>query len=82
MARLGGAPDHGETEATATLLTLYAEADLGRVSPSALFAAPGKIAPTDADVDVLRWTSRRTPRTRRCAARAARTCLHACWTPH
>ena len=54
MARLGAAPDHGETEATATLLTLYAEADLGRVSPGALLAAPGKIAPTVADVDVFR----------------------------
>lgn len=54
MARLGDAPDHGETEATATLLTLYAEADLGRVSPSALLAAPGRIAPTSADVDVFR----------------------------
>ena len=54
MARLGDAPDHGETEATATLLTLYAEADLNRVSPSALLAAPGKIAPTSADVDVFR----------------------------
>ena len=54
MARLGDAPDHGEAEATATLLTLYAEADLGRVSPSALLAAPGRIAPTTADVDVFR----------------------------
>ena len=54
MARLGDAPDHGGTEATATLLTLYAEADLNRVSPSALLAAPGKIAPTNADVDVFR----------------------------
>ena len=55
MARLGDAPDHGETEATATLLTLYAAADLGRVSPSALLAAPGRIAPTSADVDVFRF---------------------------
>ena len=54
LARLGDAPDHGGTEATATLLTLYAEEDLDRVSPSALLAAPGKIAPTAADVDVFR----------------------------
>lgn len=54
MARLGDAPDHGATEATSTLLTLYAEADLDRVSPSALLAAPGRIAPTRDDVDVFR----------------------------
>ena len=54
MARLGDAPDHGDTASMATLLTLYPEADLDRVSPSALLAAPGKIAPTDADVDVFR----------------------------
>ena len=54
MARLGDAPDHGGTASTATLLTLYAEADLDRVTPSALLAAPGRIAPTDADVDVFR----------------------------
>ena len=54
MTRLGDAPDHGGTEATATLLTLYAAEDLDRVSPSALLAAPGKIAPDVADVDVFR----------------------------
>ena len=54
MARLGDTPDHGETEAAATLLTLHAAADLDRISPSALLAAPGRIAPTDADVDVFR----------------------------
>lgn len=57
MAGLGDAPDHGDTEATATLLTLYTEEDLARVSPSvpsALLELPGKIAPTTADVDVFR----------------------------
>ena len=54
MARLGDAPDHGATAATSTLLTLHAESALGQVSPSALLAAPGRIAPTSADVDVFR----------------------------
>ena len=54
MARLGDAPDHGATAATSTLLTLHAESTLGQVSPSALLAAPGRIAPTSADVDVFR----------------------------
>ena len=54
MARLGDAPDHGDTMPMSTLLTLYAEDDLDQVSPTALLAAPGKIAPTAADVDVFR----------------------------
>ena len=54
VARLGNVTDHGDTESTATLLTLYAAEDVARVSPSALLATSGRIAPTGADVDVFR----------------------------
>ena len=54
MAQLADAQDHGETAATSTLLPLYPEEELQRVSPNALLATPGRIAPTDADVDVFR----------------------------
>ncbi|MYB37304.1 MAG: beta-lactamase family protein [Gammaproteobacteria bacterium] len=59
FARLGDAPDHGDTAATATLLTLYDEADLAEVSPNALLAMSGRIWPSTADVDVFRLDVRR-----------------------
>ena len=54
MAQLADAQDHGETAAMSTLLTLHPEEELQRVSPNALLATPGRIAPTNADVDVFR----------------------------
>ena len=54
MAHLGSLPDHGDTLATSTLLGLHTADDLRRVSPSALLAAPARIYPTNADVDVFR----------------------------
>lgn len=53
-ARLGDSSDHGDTAATATLLTLYNEADLARVSPNALLATSGRVWPSRNDLDVFR----------------------------
>ena len=54
FARLGDAPDHGDTAATATLLTLYNKVDLARISPNVLLATAGRIWPSTGDVDVFR----------------------------
>ena len=53
-ARLVDALDQGDTAATSSLLTLYSEADVARVSPSILLATPARIWPSTADVDVFR----------------------------
>ena len=53
-ARLADALDQGDTAATSSLLTLYSEAEVARVSPSILLATPARIWPSTADVDVFR----------------------------
>ena len=53
-AQLADARDHGDTAATATLLKLYNETDLARVTPNALLATASRIWPSTADVDVFR----------------------------
>ena len=53
-ARLVDALDQGDTAATSSLLTLYSEAEVARVSPSILLATPARIWPSTADVDVFR----------------------------
>ena len=53
-ARLADALDQGDTATTSSLLTLYSEAQVARVSPRALLATPARIWPSTGDVDVFR----------------------------
>ena len=53
-ARLADALDQGDTATTSSLLTLYSEAEVARVSPRALLATPARIWPSTADVDAFR----------------------------
>lgn len=53
-ARLGGAPDHGDTIESSTLLKLHSEGELAAVRPQVLLATAGRIYPSTDDVDVFR----------------------------
>lgn len=53
-ARLGGTPDHGDTVADSSLLTLQTDEDLARVSSAVLLATAGRIHPSTDDVDMFR----------------------------
>ena len=49
----GGAPDHGGTAASSTLLRFYSEDEVARVAQSALLATAGKIRPAG-ELDMFR----------------------------
>ena len=53
-ARLGSAPDHGDTVESSTLLKLHTQDELATVRPQVLLATSGRIYPSTDDTDVFR----------------------------